>query len=511
MLYEDSQVVLAEVEAHMLGVARVEMPLVRSVWRHTGGTLIFIKRGLREFFRHGMKFYCWMLGMLAVCAVAGSLLPPEVRSVFGLLLPLLLIFVPVFFTAFCVPSTYSHGGVMIDDIKHACAAIADKGFGREVLDVLKSNIEKLEQPTKQRVIRLQFILGGAWAFWGYCFWSLLDPQRTISAARSDLTPLAVYSVALFIFFLLVQGYSRAYYVLYTTVYLAIDEHKEAVLMNSPEALPAKALKPSASSEHDGDLIEELALRQSLAGDGLQLGQPIKFDCGPRLKRLREDLELSISQFIELIGYPSEKWYRKAEEGRAEIEEAFLVKVAEATGTSLAWLKQGSSRMFETASINATRGDAFDRIKELNPSELYLLIDELSYGFYGVACVKPYVWVNLCFGVSLNFHTWWGDEHCIPEIRRFLESCFDEPRFRSSAYLVGGEIMSQGLDALNMHPRAVVKMLRRSPDVKSLAWHQLLADEDVTYDWRFDNAVLTNIREGFRQHGSRVSTSGHADY
>jgi transcriptional regulator with XRE-family HTH domain len=508
MLYEDSKAVLDEVEAYMMGVERMETPLVRSMWRHTFGTLIFIKRGLRELFRHSVKFYCWMVAMLMICAMAGRLLPPGARPGFVLLL---LIFVPVFFTTFCVPSTYSHGGIKTDEIKRACAIITAKAFAREVLDILKSNIEKLEQPTKQRVTRLQFMLGGVWGFWCYWSWELLDPKNAVSTAGDSFTLLAVYSLVLFILFLMIQGYSRAHYMLHTTIYFAIDEHKAAALINSPEALPAKALKPSASSENADDLIETLMLPHNLMGEGVRPGQPIKFDCGPRLKRLREDLELSTSNFIELIGYPSEKWYMRVEEGRAEIEEAFLIKAAEATGVSITWLKHGSTRMFESVSINAMCVDAFARIKELNPNELYLLIDESSYSFYGVACVAPHKWVNICFGVSLNFHTWWGDEHCIPEIRGFIKSCFDEPRVRMSAYLVGGDLLLQGLSTLDMHPRAIVKMLRRSPETQSLTWHQLLSDGEVTYERRFNNAVLTNIREGFRRYGSRGSASGRVNY
>lgn len=499
MLFEDSQVVLAEVEAYMLGVANVETPLVRSVWRHTGGTLVFIKRGLRELFRHSLKFYGWMLAMFVVCPIAGSLLPTEVRSWFGLLLLPLLTFVPTFFTTFCVPSTYSHGGITADEIKHACGVIMAKGFARETLDLLKSNVEKLEQPTKQRVTRLQIILGSGWAFWLYCLWSLFDPQSLISAAKGGLIPLSIYSVALFIFFLMVQGYSKASSVLYNTVYFAIDEHEAAALMNSPEALPSKALKPKADDEHDGDSIEALALRQMLMGDGLRHGQPIKFDCGTRLKRLREDLGLLTSQFTELIEYPSEKWYRKVEEGKVEIEEAFLVKAADATGISLNWLKHGTMRMFEDVRINVTSSNAFDYIKKLNPSELHLLIDETSYLFCGVARVEPHRWVNLCFGVALNFHTWWGSENCIPNIREFIESCFDEPGFQTNAYLVGGDLLSQSEDTVEIHPQALVKMMRYNSDVKSLAWHQLLTDDEVDDEWRLDNVALVNIRNGFRKH------------
>lgn len=500
MLYEDSQTVLDEVEARLLGVSHLEMSLVRSVWRHTGGILKYIKRGLRELFRHGVKFYCWQMALLVACAATASFAPSELRWAFTLLLPLALIFLPLLLTIFSVPSTYSHGGITTDDVKYAFTVIAAKGFAKEVLDVLKSNIEKLEQPSKQRVARLQIILGGAWAFWCYLFWSLSEPKSLLSV-MGGMAGLAVYSVLLLISFLAVQGYSRAHYVLYTSIYFAIDEHKAAALVNAPEALESKALKPSASAE--ADLIEALTLSLNAAGDGLRPGQPLRFDCGERMKRLREDLALTTSQFIELIGYPSEKWYGRVEEGKTDIEEAFLVKASEATGASLAWLKHGSGRMFETKAMSTTGGDAFRHIRELNPCELYLLIDESSYGFYAIAHVSPYKWINVCFGVSLDFHTWWGDERCIPEIREFVESCFDEWGVRTSAYLVRGSLLSQGPAALDKHPKALVEMLRWSRDAKSLTWRQLLPSEAGTSEGQFDDPVIKNIQEGFKRYGYPV--------
>jgi transcriptional regulator with XRE-family HTH domain len=502
VLYEDSQTVLDEVEAHLLGISHLETLLVKSAWRHTGGVVKYIKRGLREFFRHGVKFYCWQMTLLVACVVTASFVPQELRWAFAMLLPLALIFLPLFLTVFSVPSTYSHGGILIDDVKNAFTVIADKGFAREVLDVLKSNIEKLEQPSKQRVTRLQIMLGGAWAFWCYWFWNLPDPKSVVSTAGSGVVGLAVYSLALFIFFLLVQGYSKAHYVLYTSIYYAIDEHKWAALVNAPEALQSKALKPAATAE--GDLFEALALRLSAAGDGLRPGQPLSFDCGERIKRLREESDITTSQFIELIGYPSEKWYGKVEEGRVDIEEAFLIKASEATGASLAWLKHGSGRVFETQSIRAFGHDAFRRIRELNPSELYLLIAEPTYGFHGIAYVEPHRWVNICFDVSLDFHNWWGDERCIPEIREFVESCFVEPGIHTWAYLVRGDLLSEGPAALDKHPKAITELLRRSRDARPLTRRQLLPAEGDTYDRQIDDGVIKNIREGFRLYGYPVS-------
>jgi transcriptional regulator with XRE-family HTH domain len=501
MLYEDSQTVLDEVEAYIIGGSHLETPLVKSAWRHTGGIIKYIKRGLREFFRHGVKFYCWQLASLVACVVTASLVPHELRWVFSLLLPLASIFLPLFLTVFSVPSTYSHGGITPDDVKHAFTVITAKGFAREVLDVLKSNIEKLEQPSKQRVTRLQIMLGGAWAFWCYLFWNLPDPKSFLSTVGGGVTAFVVYSAFLLIFFLVVQGYSRAHYVLHTAIYLAIDEHKAAALLNAPQALESKALKPSTPAE--GDMIEALTLSLNAAGDGLRPGQPIRFDCGERIKRLREDLGLMTSEFIEVIGYPSEKWYRRVEEGQADIEEAFLIKASEATGVSLAWLKHGSGRMFEAKNIRAFSGDAFRHIRELNPCELYLLINESTYGFHGIAYVKPHKWVNICFEVSLDFHTWWGDEHCIPEIREFVDSCFDEMGIRTSAYIARRGLLSQGPAALDRHPKAIVEMLRWSRDAQSVTRRQLLPDGRGTYEEQPDDPLIKNIREGFRLYGYPV--------
>lgn len=242
MLYEDSQIILASVEAHMLGVSELKSPFLKSMWCQTGGALKYIMCGLREFFRHGRKFYCWQFIMLAVCATIVSLLPIEARQLVSLPLTSLMLLGPVFFTAFPVPSTYAHGGVTSSDVEHAMSVISAIGVSGNALETLKANVEILEQPVKQRVSRLQLGLTGLWGFWGYWFWSFLQPSSPIAYTVGGVSALAVYSILLLTFFLLVQGYGNAHSVLFTTIRLAINEH-----MAAPKE-PQPALQSEASDQ-----------------------------------------------------------------------------------------------------------------------------------------------------------------------------------------------------------------------------------------------------------------------
>lgn len=253
MLYEDSQIILAEVEARMLGVSDLEMPLVRSAWCETGGPFKYIRRGLREFFRHGQKFYCWQFITLALCAITAILLPAEIRHIFSLPLTLAMLLAPMFFTVFSVPSTYAHGGVTSADVEHACSVISDRKMGGNSLEVLKANIEILEQPVKQRAARLQLMLAGLWGFWVYWFWSLPEPRNPVALTVGGIMELAIYSLLLLALFLSVQGYSKAHGVLFSTIYLAINELKEppsALLSSAPERSHDDSSRASHPSMRD---------------------------------------------------------------------------------------------------------------------------------------------------------------------------------------------------------------------------------------------------------------------
>jgi hypothetical protein len=181
MLYQDSQNILADVEAHMIGFSERETPWVRSLWRETGGLIKFIIHGLRESLRQVRKYYLWQLIVMIICTATWSLLSEGIRHIIEMPLALFIIIAPLFFTILSAPSTYAHGGVSDQDVEYARSAICRMKINTEAaLKAHKANIEFLEKPVSKRVKLLRATPSVFWSVWVYWLWSLFVPQSTSS-------------------------------------------------------------------------------------------------------------------------------------------------------------------------------------------------------------------------------------------------------------------------------------------------------------------------------------------
>lgn len=137
---------------------------------------------------------------------------------------------------------------------------------------------------------------------------------------------------------------------------------------------------------------------------------IMFDCGNRIAEVRSELRLSSSEFIELLGFRSEKLYLSIEQQREEATVDLIERVSEKTGVSSTWLKHGRGPRYEVRRLIFDSTDStYEKLRSLNPEALYLTLDLEEFYLCGAAKLNTYRWQHLCFGVGLAFWTW-VDEH-----------------------------------------------------------------------------------------------------
>ena len=119
-----------------------------------------------------------------------------------------------------------------------------------------------------------------------------------------------------------------------------------------------------------DIWENEPIRQELSSLN-----NAKFLIGNRLKYLRDELGVSSSEFIELIGYESEKEYLEMEVNSLECPLSVVRQIHNATRVSESWLKHGNCSQCSVESLRWYENpvDEAEMIANLKPQLVYLTI------------------------------------------------------------------------------------------------------------------------------------------
>ncbi len=142
--------------------------------------------------------------------------------------------------------------------------------------------------------------------------------------------------------------------------------------------------------------------------------------GERLRVIREDIGLKSSEFITLVGLPSERQYQLVESNQQESSLSLLRRVQETTGAALAWLQHGTPPRYPVSHLHwVSRKDAAQQVAEDSPQQVYATIE--TPGLHVGLCVQVTDWCYRVYELNLNLNFWdWVDEqHCIPLFYEFL--------------------------------------------------------------------------------------------
>jgi transcriptional regulator with XRE-family HTH domain len=214
-------------------------------------------------------------------------------------------------------------------------------------------------------------------------------------------------------------------------------------VDSARMIPAATLLtawPEIPTERNHDFIEE----------------PSKFLAGDRLRRLRKELSLTPSEFVERLSLTSEKKYRDIETDKAECSLPILREIHDLTGASLEWLKHGLGPEYEVQYLPWPNvSEAVQQLIDLSP-ELILVTCNRRNLFLGLSVrIGEFRYKVFKLELRLDFWTWVDQHWAIPRFYVFLYYLFGVFGYRAQ----GRQIRQRDHQKLykgEIHPYAVLK-------------------------------------------------------
>lgn len=147
---------------------------------------------------------------------------------------------------------------------------------------------------------------------------------------------------------------------------------------------------------------------------------LQFDCGHRLKVVREALGLNPAQFITRIQYPSEKGWNLLEQRELEASEALITHVAALSGVSAQWLRTGEEPMLPFHHHSLKRiASFFELLEAHSTTAVFIVVCDSYEDTHVVAQVDEYAYIRYTFDFGLQFWTWDDAHEYIPLILELL--------------------------------------------------------------------------------------------
>jgi len=136
-----------------------------------------------------------------------------------------------------------------------------------------------------------------------------------------------------------------------------------------------------------------------------------FDAGDRLRQVRNEINLKSSEFVEELGFSSEKKYLAIEKQDDEAPLSLLKKTQELTGISLEWLKHGKPPRYKIGAIYLHPVEAALQVcAKLKPQEYFFTLETKGLHVGIVAQTGKYRYQALETGINLNFWAWAEQPH-----------------------------------------------------------------------------------------------------
>jgi hypothetical protein len=205
-----------------------------------------------------------------------------------------------------------------------------------------------------------------------------------------------------------------------------------------------------------------------------------FDCGHRIRQVREEIGLVSSQFAEAIHYSSVRAFEQLEQRQGQCPESVLQRVADFSGVSLAWLKHGKGTKYPSTEFPFYPLEpAIEQIKNLATTLLCFVIELKSYEVLLIVQRSDYHWRVFDLGLGLDFWNWDEDFQYIPRFYAFLDVVHEmfaytvESRFLPKPTV--GRLKKGGEHPLRLLRSAKPDGLGWADDVRDIYHHYPAAD------------------------------------
>ncbi len=241
-------------------------------------------------------------------------------------------------------------------------------------------------------------------------------------------------------------------------------------------------------------------RNSPSGmDAENPNEQMRFDAAGRIQAVRKELGIKVSQFVEMLNYPSQREFEAIEKRASECPLYLLQRVHDLTGASLEWLKHGDEPRYDhdIIPIHPVK-DAIKLVTDFHPQRFYMTLETKSLHVGIVVEISDYRFHALDMGMNLDYWNWVDQLWAFSNFYQIL-FILDEIAPRPF-----GAIIPTRYDKLlylgKIHPRTA---LRHSAHFKA-AWTDALLDYERKKEskWRYWSRYgswLIKVQDALKEH------------
>jgi hypothetical protein len=288
--------------------------------------------------------------------------------------------------------------------------------------------------------------------------------------------------------------------------LSVQVHDLIRWASTHERIPA-LLEAALADNPTNVALQALAADWELAppaATGLPGEADRLFLCGPQLREARHDLNLSVSQWIEVLGYHSMQQWQLLEADQAEASESLLQRVSAVSGIALPWLKHRSRPKYPTLPFPYFGDAAISHLHRLGATDVYLWTDpEYSNVLLAARCA-PYRWVICDLVSGLNFWEWDDSLGYIPYLYDLIRRINTQSWYWNSsaiypkkiiAALSAGEIYAGKV----LHLRSSLRQRVRERGWASAIYRLDESERPVYWERRHHGSTFFRVQQAFREY------------
>lgn len=249
------------------------------------------------------------------------------------------------------------------------------------------------------------------------------------------------------------------------------------------------------------LYQEVERRRNSPGeiDSVNADGQILFDAGGRIQSVRKELGIKVSQFVEMLKYPSQREFEAIEKCTSESPLYLLQRVHDLTGASLGWLKHGDEPRYEhdMMPIHPVK-DAIKIVTEFHPKRFYMTLETKSLHVGIVVELSDYRFQTLDLGMNLDYWNWVDQLWAFSNFYQIL-SILDEIAPRPFGAIIPNRYDKQLYEG-KIHP---LTALQHSAHVKA-AWTDALLDyhRQKNSAWQYRSRYgswLIKVQDALKEH------------
>ncbi len=185
-------------------------------------------------------------------------------------------------------------------------------------------------------------------------------------------------------------------------------------------------------------------------------RPLQFDCGHRLKLVREALGLNPAQFITLLNYPSEKGWNHTEQRNQEAPDTLITKIASLSGVAVEWLQTGEAPMVPVHYFSLRNISGFwEELEAQHVTAVFLFLCDSYEDTRVVAQTGPYAYKVYTLDFGLNFWSWIEAHGYIPLVLELLWGILHRYELACDVVYLPKRTYQQFGDGI-LHPHTVLR-------------------------------------------------------